>query len=157
MARLFLSTSLSVALAFSSASGAFAATTATELITELQGTGVDASLVEAAQTSCATGSASQCILALRALLSALPANLPASLVAEVTEYVTATAGGRQDVVTSPDLVGLNAALAPLGGGQVTGSVTPQTNNPTPTNNGNSGGGSGGNPLDNDNVASAGAP
>lgn len=124
MKRLFLSASLGAALAFSSITSGFAATTATGLITELQGTGVDTTYVTAAQGACGSGSASQCILALQALLNALPANVPASVVAEVTEYVTTTAGSRTDVVASPQLVSLNNTLASLGSSQVTGSVTP---------------------------------
>lgn len=124
MKRLFLSASLGAALAFSSVASGFAATTATGLITELQGTGVDSAYVTAAQGACASGSASQCILALQALLAALPANLPANVVAQVTEYVTTTAGSRADVVASPQLVSLNNTLASLGSSQVTGSVTP---------------------------------
>ena len=124
MKRLFLSASLGAALAFSSITSGFAATTATGLITELQGTGVDSAYVTAAQGACASGSASQCILALQALLNALPANLPANVVAQVTEYVTTTAGSRADVVASPQLVSLNNTLASLGSSQVTGSVTP---------------------------------
>lgn len=124
MTRLFLSASLGAAMALSSVANGFAATTATGLISELQGTGIDTAYVTAAQGACSSGSASQCILALQALLSALPANVPASVVAEVTEYVTTTAGSRADVVASPQLVSLNNTLNSLGASQVTGSVTP---------------------------------
>ena len=124
MTRLFLSASLGAAMALSSVASGFAATTATGLISELQGTGVDTAYVTAAQGACSSGSASQCIVALQALLNALPANVPASVVAEVTEYVTTTAGSRADVVASPQLVSLNNTLNSLGASQVTGSVTP---------------------------------
>lgn len=122
MTRLFLSASLGAALAFSSVASGFAATTATGLISELQGTGIDTAYVTAAQGACASGSASECIQALQALLAALPAGVPASVVAEVTEYVTTTAGSRADVVTSPELTSLNNSLASLGASQVTGTV-----------------------------------
>lgn len=151
MARLFLSTSLGLALAFSSASGAFAVTTATDLVSKLQGTGVNASFVATAESSCAAGAASQCILALQALLRALPADLPASLVAEVADYVATTAGSRPDVAASPALISLNQTLASLGAGQVTGAVTP-----TLAGNDNPGGGTT-SPPPNDGPASAGAP
>ncbi|MCM5556467.1 hypothetical protein [Pleomorphomonas sp. JP5] len=124
MSRLFLSASLGVAMALSSVASGFAATTATGLISELQGTGVNTALVTAAQSSCSSGSSSQCIQALQTLLRALPANLPPAVVAQVTEYVTTTAGSRADVVASPQLVSLNNTLDSLGASQVTGSVTP---------------------------------
>lgn len=130
MTRLLISASLGAVLALSSVTSSFAATTATGLINELQGTGVDSTYVTAAQNVCAPdtaaapGSASQCIQALQALLDALPAGLPSSVIAQVTEYVTTTAGSRADVVASPQLVSLNNRLASLGASQVTGSVTP---------------------------------
>jgi hypothetical protein len=147
MARLFLSTSLGVALAFSSASGAFAATTTGGLENTLSGQpGVTTQLLQAVSsvrieceasgaTSTAAGQAA-CRASLQALLNSIPPGLSPTLVNEINELVSIR-------TASLPTEGQTGAVTPGGGAPAAGGDNP-------------GGGSGGNPLD-DGAASAGAP
>lgn len=92
MARLLISTTLGVAMALSSVSAGFAATTATGLTNTLSGQpGVTSQLLQAvqeAQTQCeTTGVPTSCRAALQAILGSIPAGLSPTLVNEINEYV----------------------------------------------------------------------
>ncbi len=104
MARLFLSTSLGLALAFSSASGGFAATTAGGLTNTLSGQpGVTAQLLQAisnVQLQCETPGATStaagqgaCRASLEALLNSIPPGLSPTLVSEINELVSVRYAG----------------------------------------------------------------
>jgi hypothetical protein len=145
MARLFLSTSFGVALAFSSASGAFAATTTGGLENTLSGQpGVTTQLLRAVSnvklqcetpgaTSTAAGQGA-CRASLQALLNSIPPGLSPTLVDEINELVSVQ----------------SASLPPEG---QTGAITPVA--AAPSVSANPGGGSS-SVLD-DRSASAGAP
>lgn len=133
MARPFLSAALGLALAASASFGASAATSPTALVNALSGqTGVSQALLNAAAAvsgACASGSGgSACVLALQALVNAVPATLASNLKAEVTELVSTTVASRTDIVTNPalsqDLASLSRGVTDLGGGPLTGSTNP---------------------------------
>ena len=145
MARLFLSTSLGVALAFSSASGAFAATTSDGLANTLSGQpGVTTQLLQAVSNvrlECETPNATAtpagqgaCRGSLQALLNSSPPGLSPTLVDEINELVSMR----------------SASLPPEG---QTGAITPVAD--TPSISENPGGGS--SSVIDDGSASAGAP
>lgn len=146
MARLFLSTSFGVALAFSSASGAFAATTTGGLENTLSGQpGVTTQLLravsnvklqcEAANATATPAGQAGCRASLQALLDSIPPGLSPALVNEINE-----------------LVAIQSASLPAEG--QTGAITPAAALPSVSE--NPGGGSGSILLD-DRIASAGAP
>ncbi|WP_026783307.1 hypothetical protein [Pleomorphomonas koreensis] len=146
MARLFLSTSLGVALAFSAASGAFAATSATGLVNTLSGQpGVTTQLLQAVnnvQLHCETPGATassagqgSCRLDLQTLLNSIPPGLSPTLVNEINELVST----------------LSASLPPEG---QTGAITPDAG-VGPSVSENPGGGS--SSVVDDRSASLGAP
>ena len=133
MARPFLSAALAFALATSASFGASAATSPTDLVNTLTGQpGVSQQLLNAAAAvsgACAAGSGgSACVLALQALVSAVPATLATTLKAEVTELVSTTVASRTDIATNPalaqDLASLSRGVSDLGGGPLTGSTNP---------------------------------
>ena len=96
MTRLFISASLGVAMALSSASTGFAATTATGLASTLSGQpGVTPQLMQAVNdvdAQCAV-SAAACRLSLQALLNSIPPDLSPTLVNEINELVTTQSAG----------------------------------------------------------------
>lgn len=91
MARFFLSTSLGVALVFSSITGSIATTTATDIIAQLQSTDVSSALVDAAETACSSGGAAACAMALQALVAALPLSLSLELTNNISDFVATKA------------------------------------------------------------------
>ncbi|MBS1181749.1 MAG: hypothetical protein H6Q99_1629 [Proteobacteria bacterium] len=98
MAKIFLSASLGVALALSSVSTGFAATTTGGLANTLSGQpGVTSQLMQAVsnvQLQCETsGIFSGCRAALDALLAATPQGLSPTLVNEINELVTTVSAG----------------------------------------------------------------
>ncbi len=133
MTRRFISAALGLALAASTTFGASAATNPTALVSALSAQpGVSQQLLNAAAAvsgACAAGSGgSACVLALQALVNAVPASLAPSLKAEVTELVSTTVASRPDIAANPalaqDLASLSRGVTDLGGGPLTGSTTP---------------------------------
>lgn len=145
MSRRFISVALGLALAATSSLSAGAATSATQLSSELTAGNASPAVVAAAEavgSSCAAGSGgAACLLALQALLNVLPPNLAPALRASAFELVKTTVANRPDIAANPALGGqlatLSQTLGSLGGGTLTGSTTP-----TPTDGPASGGGAG---------------
>lgn len=133
MTRRFISAALGLALAASTTFGASAATNPTGLVSALSAQpGVSQQLLNAAAAvsgACAAGSGgSACLLALQALVNAVPANLAASLKAEITELVSTTVASRPDIAANPalaqELASLSRGVSDLGGGPLTGATNP---------------------------------
>lgn len=156
MARRFISVALGLALATSTTFGASAATSPTALVSALTGQpGVSQSLVDAANAvsgACAANSGgAACVVALQALLSAVPAGLSASLTREVTELVSTTVASRTDIAANPALTGqlasLSQSMTSLGAGPITGATGTTGPTGTLTDSGaGAGAGGGGTPI-----------
>jgi len=121
MARIFLSASLGVALALSSVSAGFAATTTGGLANTLSGQpGVTSQLMQAVsnvQLQCEAGTAAACRAALDALLAATPQGLSPTLVNEINELVTTVSAGLPTEGQTGAVPGATPGAAdPAGGG-----------------------------------------
>ncbi|PKR87510.1 hypothetical protein CXZ10_19380 [Pleomorphomonas diazotrophica] len=129
MTRLFLSATLGAALALSTVSSGFAATTATGLASTLSGQpGVTAGLMQAVnnvEVQCGpTDIPASCRLALQDLLNAIPPGLSPTLVNEINELVTVQSAALpaegQTGAVGPGAIGGGAPADPAGGGTTAG-------------------------------------